>query len=130
MSDIIFQVSLCHKTQTYSCSPPPYITFPMGSFCPLLHSLKNSVVNALNREGKKKILTEFGEMLPGCRPMQAKVFASSAEFTPQFGATFAWHRMWTFILQTDQGNGKEKQRTIKITWRGLLLRFNLLISIY
>lgn len=52
-------------------------------------------------------------MLPGCRPMHAKVFASSAEFTPQFGATFAWHRMWTFILQTDRGDGrdgKEKKR--------------------
>lgn len=54
--------------------------------------------------GEKERLTEFGEMLPGCRPMHAKVLASSAEFTPQFGATFAWHRMWTFILQTDRGN--------------------------
>ena len=74
------------------------------------------VVNVLNRGGekkkkkkkkKKKRLTEFGEMLPGCSPMHAKVLASSAEFTPQFGATFAWHRMWTFILQTDRGDHRD-----------------------
>lgn len=113
-TDLLLQSTTLHYLSYGKLLPPPTL-------------IENSVVNALNREGKKKILTEFGEMLPGCRPMQAKVFASSAEFTPQFGATFAWHRMWTFILQTDRGNGKEKQRTIKITWRGLLLRFNLLI---
>lgn len=62
--------------------------------------------------------------------MHAKVLASSAAFTPQFGATFAWHRMWTFILQTDGamvGMESKNKGTIKITRRGLLLRNNLAV---
>lgn len=39
-------------------------------------------------------------MFPGWRPIPARVLASSTAFTPQLGATFAWQRMCTFILQT------------------------------
>lgn len=55
-----------------------------------------------NTGGKKKQqnLTEVGEIFPGWRPIPARVLASSTAFTPQFGATFAWHRMCTFILHT------------------------------
>lgn len=49
---------------------------------------------------RKQRLTEVGEIFPGWRPIPARVLASSAAFTPQFGATFAWQRMCTFILQT------------------------------